>query len=86
MPPIKLWNLNFIKYVFAFEFAEMGNAMLSFAILSGNLTQIYFPIGLLVLITVLQGLQASSFETVLYEIIPMEELIKANQVTWILQI
>jgi|GEM_PF-2354714 len=143
----KFWNKNFILYVIAFELAEMGHSLLSFAIPiyilivtndptlvgtvmtiswlpfalflpfggvladrfskrkvivlcnfliavaiggymigTGNTDVLLLSVMMLVLMTILQSLQSPSFETVLYEIIPMEELMRANQVTWILMI
>jgi len=36
--------------------------------------------------TSLQSLQSPAFETIVYQLIPMEQLMKANQVTWVLMI
>jgi len=57
-----------------------------YIVLTGNVDALLLSIVILVLMTILQSLQTSGFETALYEIIPMEKLMKANQVTWILAI
>ena len=143
----KLWNKNFIIYISAFELAQIGTSLLSFAIpiyilmatnnpaLLGTVMTLswlpfvlFTPIGgafadrfnkrhiiilfnfliaitiglyilfigsadvlllsiiMLFLMTVLQALQSPSFETTVYYIVPMDELMKANSVTWILMI
>ncbi|MCL2593622.1 MAG: MFS transporter [Defluviitaleaceae bacterium] len=143
----KLWNKNFIKYIFAYELSEIGTALLTFAIpiyiliatnnpallgtiftlnllphvlvtpigglladsvskksvivvsqfsivfiigiyalISGSFNTHLISVGLLFLMTTLQAIQGSSFETVLYSIIPMDDLMKANSVTYIMMI
>ena len=148
MTPTKLWNKNFIKYIFAYEAAEIGTTLLTFAIpiyilmatnnpallgtiftlnllpyilitpigglladrankksiivatqflitfvigayvlISGSYnTHFFIAVGLLFLITTLQAIQGSSFETVLYSIIPMDDLMRANSVTYVMMI
>jgi len=143
----KLWNKNFIIYITAFEFSQIGNTLLWFAIpiyilmatnnpallgtimtlsllqhvlftpiggafadrfnkrhvivlfnfliaitiglyivLTGNFNMLFMTIVMLILITILQALGSSSFETTVYYIVPMDKLIKANSVTWVLAI
>jgi len=143
----KLWNKNFIKYIFAYELAEIGTALLTFAIpiyiliatnnptllgtiltlnllpyilitpigglladrvnkksvivvsqfliafiigiyvlITGSFNTHFISVGLLFLMTTLQAIQGSSFETVLYSIIPIDDLMKANSVTYIMMI
>jgi len=143
----KLWNKNFILYISAFELAQIGTSLLSFAIpihilmatnnpallgtvmtlswlpyvlftpiggavadrfnkrhiiilfnflivaaiglyiiFTGNIDTLLISIVMLILITVLQALQSPSFETVVYYIVPMDQLMKANSVTWVLMI
>ena len=143
----KLWNKNFILYIIAFEFAQIGTSLLMFAIpiyilmatnnpallgtvmtlswlpyvlftpiggaladrfnkrhiiilfnflivviiglyiaFTGNVDALLISIMMLIFITVLQSLQSPSFETTVYYIVPMDKLMKANSVTWILAI
>ena len=143
----EFWNKNFILYIIAFELAEMGSALLRFAIpiyilmatnnpallgtvmtlswlpfvlftpiggvladrfskrhiiilcnfliaiaiglyiiFTGSSDTLLISIGMLILVTVLQSLQSPSFETAVYFIVPMNQLMKANSVTWILMI
>jgi len=145
--PTKLWNKNFIKYIFGYELAEIATALLTFVIpiyiliatnnpallgtiftlnllphvlitpigglladrankklvivvsqfliafaigvyvlLTGSFNTHFIAVGLLFLITALQAIQGSSFETVLYSIIPMDDLMRANSVTYIMMI
>jgi len=145
--PTKLWNKNFIKYILAYELAEIGTALLTFAIpiyiliatnnpallgtvftlnllpyilitpigglladrvnkksvivvsqflivfiiaiyvlITGSFNAHFISVGLLFLMTTLQAIQGPSFETVLYSIIPMDDLMKANSVTYIMMI
>ena len=53
---------------------------------TGNVDALLISIVMLILITVLQSLQTPSFETTLYYIVPMDKLMKANSVTWVLAI
>jgi len=143
----KLWNKNFIKYIFAYELTEIGTALLTFVIpihilittnnptllgtiltlnllpyilitpigglladrvnkksiivisqflitfiigiyilITGNFNTYFVSIGLLFFMTTLQAIQGASFETVLYAIIPIDDLMKANSVTYIMMI
>ena len=145
--PTKLWNKNFIKYILAYELAEIGTALLTFAIpiyiliatnnpallgtvftlnllpyilitpigglladrvnkksvivvsqflivfiiaiyvlITGSFNAHFISVGLLFLMTTLQAIQGPSFETVLYSIIPMDDLMKANSVTYVMMI
>ena len=143
----KLWNKNFIAYIIAFEFSQIGDALLRFAIplyilmatnnpallgtvmtlswipfiiftpiggvmadrfdkrkimisfnilislviigyisLTGVFETVWLPVIVWLLILIFQSLQSTSYETALYSIIPLEELLKANQITFILMI
>ena len=57
-----------------------------YMILTGNVDTLLISIVMLFFITVLQALQTPSFETTVYYIVPMNELMKANSVTWVLMI
>ena len=57
-----------------------------YIVLTGNFDMLFMTIVMLILITVLQALQSPSFETTVYYIVPMDKLIKANSVTWLLAI
>jgi len=57
-----------------------------YTVLTGTFDMLFMTIVMLILITVLQALGSASFETTVYYIVPMDKLIKANSVTWLLAI
>ncbi|MCL2112698.1 MAG: MFS transporter [Streptococcaceae bacterium] len=57
-----------------------------YTIFSGIFDHFSLTVSLLFLMTSLQSLQSPAFETIVYQLIPMEQLMKANQVTWVLMI
>jgi len=57
-----------------------------YIVFTGNIDTLFISIVMLILITVLQALQSPSFETTVYYIVPMDELLKANSVTWVLML
>jgi len=57
-----------------------------YVLLIGEINTLLLSIAMLIAMTVLDSLQSSSFETTVYDIIPMDQLMKANSVTWVLMI
>jgi len=58
----------------------------AYIFLTGTIDSLGLSLTILVAVTILQSLQSSSFETAVYTIIPMEDLLKANSVTFVLMI
>jgi len=58
----------------------------AYVILNGNLDTLMLSIVILIAAAAFESLQSASFETTVYDIIPMDQLMRANSVTWVLMI
>jgi MFS family permease len=78
-------RLNKKNVVTFFQFLT-AIAIVLYVILTGHLNVMILSIIMLIVVTILQTFPSASFETAVYSLIPMEELMRANQVTWIMML